>query len=96
MSQPSSRDLAARFQRAAVPPARRVEPDPVASAAQAKGTSKFTVIFARRDAEALDEFVLRARRHAGRKVDKSEIIRALLALVHEDPTLAAAVFEKLR
>ena len=49
-----------------------------------------------REAEAFDEFVLRARRHAGRKVDKSEIIRALLALVHENPTLAATLLERLR
>jgi hypothetical protein len=70
--------------------------NPSASAGQAKSASKFTIIFERREAEVLDEFVLQARRHAGRKVDKSEIIRALLALVHEDPTLAAAVFEKLR
>jgi hypothetical protein len=96
MSQPSARDLAARFRRAAAPPVRPIEPTPSTSTGQVKSTSKFTVIFERSEAEALDEFVLRARRHAGRKVDKSEIIRALLALVHEDPTLAATLFERLR
>jgi hypothetical protein len=96
VSEPKARDLADRFSRAAglgqqIPPQDRPSGPGRGSAPK----SKFTITFDRSDAEALDEFVLQARRRLGHKVDKSQIIRTLLALAYEDEMLARTVFDRL-
>lgn len=94
----SNRDLAARFGRAASP-TKAHQPDtssPIAeeTPGEPKG-SKFTVIFSREDAEAFDEFLLGARRHLGRRVDKSEVVRCLLQLAYDDPSLEQELLDRL-
>ena len=49
--------------------------------------SKYTVLLSTRVATELDEDLLRLRRQTGRKVDKSEVIRSLVHLLHTDPDL---------
>lgn len=82
-----NRDLAARFSRAADAPA---EAPPSPASGQRRG-SKFTVILAPGDAEDFDAVVLAARRALGRRVDKSEVIRALIRLLTEDDELQRQV-----
>ncbi len=43
----------------------------------------------------LDEDVLRLRREAARKVDKSEVIRALVDLLHTDDALFDQVKKRI-
>lgn len=43
------------------------------------------------DAAELDALVLRLRRRLGRRVDKSEVVRAWIGLTSADPALVAEV-----
>lgn len=56
----------------------------------------FTVRFDQDEAIAVDEFVLAVRRAAGRRVDKSELVRALLRLARDWEDLRRAVAGGLR
>jgi hypothetical protein len=58
--------------------------------------SKFTVILDARDAEDFDALVLTARRTLGRRVDKSELVRALIALLGRDVALRQEIYEVIR
>jgi hypothetical protein len=56
---------------------------------------KYTVLI---DSELADDFdgsLLHFRRQVGRRVDKSEVIRELVSLFNEDPTLAKQIAERL-
>jgi hypothetical protein len=57
--------------------------------------SKYTVLLSARVAMELDEDVLRLRREAARKVDKSEVIRTLVDLLHTDDTLFDQVKKRI-
>ncbi len=57
--------------------------------------SKYTVLLSTRVAMELDEDLLRLRREATRKVDKSEVIRALVGLLHSDDTLFDQVKQQI-
>ncbi len=57
--------------------------------------SKYTVLLSTRVAMDLDEDVLRLRREAARKVDKSEVIRTLVDLLHTDTTLFDQVKKRI-
>jgi len=57
--------------------------------------SKYTVLLSTRVAMELDEDVLRLRREAARKVDKSEVIRTLVDLLHTDDTLFDQVKKRI-
>lgn len=56
---------------------------------------KYTVLI---DSELADDFdgsLLHFRRQVGRRVDKSEVIRELVSLFNEDPTLAKQIADRL-
>lgn len=91
----SNRELAAKFSRAAGP----VAPSAAGShdvSRHEDRLSKFTVQLDRQHAEDFDAVVLAARRALGRRVDKSEVVRALIRLLVEDATLRSGVHEQLR
>jgi hypothetical protein len=71
---------------------RRPAPEPTpATAAQ----RKYTVLL---DSELADDFdgsLLHFRRQVGRRVDKSEVIRELVSLFNEDPTLVKEIADRL-
>lgn len=56
---------------------------------------KYTVKLTTTLANQFDEDLLAIRRSTGKKVDKSEIVRILVTLLHDDPTLMAAVVHQL-
>lgn len=75
--------------------ARRTRPQPSKPAATPPAQRKYTVLI---DAELADDFdasLLQFRRRAGRRVDKSEVIRELVSLFNEDPSLADQVADRL-
>jgi Arc/MetJ-type ribon-helix-helix transcriptional regulator len=77
----------ARFAAAAKRTRRPVPKPAPATAAQ----RKYTVLL---DSELADDFdgsLLHFRRQVGRRVDKSEVIRELISLFNEDPTLAEQI-----
>jgi len=90
---PSNRQLADKFQRAAGAAGLSVSPVAVAENPR---RSKFTVILDARDAEDFDAAVLTARRTLGRRVDKSELVRALIALLGRDVALRQEIYEVIR
>jgi len=57
--------------------------------------SKYTALLDPATAEAFDELALRARRVKGRRVEKSEIIRALITLAADDASLRDQVIGQL-
>jgi hypothetical protein len=57
---------------------------------------KYTLLLAGDVADALDADVLRMQVATGRRVGKAEVVRELVALLHEDPTLLAQVEDRLR
>lgn len=69
---------------------------PTAVAAPASPPRKYTVILDGHAADTFDETVLRLRRQIGRRVDRSQVVRELLALLAEDPALADQIVDKLR
>lgn len=72
---------------------RRPAPKPAPTTATQR---KYTVLL---DAELADDFdgsLLHFRRQVGRRVDKSEVIRELVSLFNEDPSLAEQVADRLQ
>lgn len=69
---------------------KRVAPIPTPGSAGER-MSKYTVLLSTRVAAELDEDLLRLRRQTARKVDKSEVIRALVDLLHTDEELFVQV-----
>lgn len=57
--------------------------------------SKYTLLLDQDDALTLDQLALTLRRHTGRPVDKSEILRALIRLTATDDRATAAVAQAL-
>lgn len=57
--------------------------------------SKYTALLDSDTAEAFDELALRARRIKGRRVEKSEIVRALIMLAADDASLRDQVIGQL-
>lgn len=93
MTGTSNRQLADKFQRAAGAAGSSVSPVAIAENPR---RSKFTVILDARDAEDFDALVLTARRTLGRRVDKSELVRALIALLGRDVALREEIYEIIR
>lgn len=85
----SRKDQAGRF--GAVATRRTTPPPPVQRAPR-----KYTILLAADVADDLDADVLGFQVAAGRRVDKSQVIRELVALLHEDPTVRGQVEERLR
>ena len=56
---------------------------------------KYTILLSTAVANALDEDVLNIRRKVGKKVDKSEVVRILVGMLHDDPTVSDAVAARL-
>jgi hypothetical protein len=63
------------------------------SVPSASTVRKYTLLVPAGEAVALDELMIRARRRTGQRVDKSEILRALLALAVDDAALFAQVVD---
>ncbi|MGI8459083.1 MAG: hypothetical protein ACR2LI_13355 [Propionibacteriaceae bacterium] len=58
-------------------------------------TRKYTLLLTTTAANQLDEDLLNVRRTVGKKIDKSEVIRALIGLLHDDPALVDKVVDRL-
>jgi len=56
---------------------------------------KYTLLLTNSVANDLDEDTLALSRTAGRKVDKSEVVRVLVGLLHSDPELRSRVAGRL-
>lgn len=67
-----------------------------ASPAAAEQPSKYTALLDPTTAAAFDELALAARRALGRKVDKSQLMRALIMLTADDASLRDQMIEQLR
>jgi len=57
--------------------------------------SKYTALLDVETATAFDELALRARRATGRRVEKSEILRALITLAADDASLRDQIIAQL-
>lgn len=89
--------------RAAAPPPAAAEPAPPRrpasrppAASAGERPSKFTVLLDQDQAADADSLQLTIRRQLARRVDKSEIVRALLALAADDLTLRQQLVDELR
>lgn len=90
--------------RAAAPPPAAAEPAPASrpasrpspAAPAGERPSKFTVLLDQDQAADADSLQLTIRRQLARRVDKSEIVRALLALAADDLTLRQQLVDELR
>lgn len=58
--------------------------------------NKYTVTLTDDDALMWDDVAMRLRRQLGRKVSKSEIVRALVGLAADDPTLLQQIAETVQ
>lgn len=56
---------------------------------------KYTILLSSAVATDFDEDMVALSRRAGRKVDKSEVVRTLVDLLHTDPALLARVGQRL-
>ncbi len=56
---------------------------------------KYTVLLTERQAVDLDGDITQLRRRLGKRVDKSVVIRELVALLHEDPALFEHVVTRI-
>lgn len=74
-------------------PAADVTPDPVE---QKPKPSKYTLLLDDADAAVFDGLALSARRQLGRRVGKSDLVRVLVHLAADDPTLLTQVLDELR
>jgi hypothetical protein len=83
----------------ATPPAYVLPRSPTPGPPPADGSrprrSKYTVLLDDWAALAFDQLQLQLRRRCGRRVDKSEIIRALVSLAEDDPALVDQVAERI-
>ena len=85
--------MAAATNRFGAATARRTGPKPTPGSdgeELRKYTVKLTTL-----ANQFDEDLLAIRRSIGKKVDKSEIVRILVTRLHDDPTLMAAVVDRI-
>jgi len=69
---------------------------PATSPAPAAPSRKYTVILDGQAADTFNETLLRVRRQLGRRVDRSQVVRELLALLAEDPALTGQIVDRLR
>ncbi len=59
------------------------------------GQRKYTVLLDDDLADSVDVALMKMRRQTGHKVDRSAVVRELLAMLTDDPTLLGAVAERL-
>jgi len=88
---PGRTDGANRFGAAA---AKRTGPTPTPGS-DGEVVRKYTILLSTTIANGLDEDVLNIRRKVGKKVDKSEVMRILIGMLHDDPTLSDAITARL-
>lgn len=69
--------------------------EPVAAEPKPK-PSKYTLLLDDADAAVFDGLALSARRQLGRRVGKSDLVRVLVHLAADDPTLLTQVVDELR
>lgn len=79
------------------PPAESIPNDDVAPAEKKSKPmlSKYTALLDADTAADFDALALTARRHLGRKVDKSEIVRSLIRLAADDASLRNQLIAQL-
>lgn len=70
--------------------AKRTGPTPTPGS-DGEAVRKYTILLSTTVANGLDEDVLNIRRKVGKKVDKSEIVRILISMLHDDPTISDAI-----
>ncbi len=58
-------------------------------------TRTYTVLLDATIAADFDEDLLRLRRGTGKRIDKSQVVRELVSLLHEDPALMAEITHRL-
>lgn len=91
----STRQLAERFRQTKAEPA-TPPPAPTVAAQVRPAVSKFTLKFGLEEAAAFDEWLaLRARRELGRRVEKREVVLALLDELYRDPGLERRILDRL-
>lgn len=101
MSGTKASDVAARLSRsltsppAAAPPTEAPQPTPIRSGV-VRTTERFTVDLTPDLNDALAQWATRLKRTVGRRVPKTEVVRLLVELGLEDPTLATQVEERLK
>lgn len=66
-----------------------------AAAPPAASQRKYTVLLDADLADSVDLALMKARRLTGHKVDRSAVVRELLAMLTDDPTLLDSVVERL-
>lgn len=74
---------------------KRTAPEPTPGSVGEKHR-KYTILLSNAVSMDLDEDMVALSRQAGRRVDKSEVLRALVDLLHTDPALMSQVAERLR
>ena len=94
----STRQLAERFRQTksegATPT--QLPETPSADAGPVPAVSKFTLKFRLEEAAAFDEWLaLRARRELGRRVDKREVVLALLDELYRNPGLERRILDRV-
>ncbi|MFJ2645060.1 MULTISPECIES: hypothetical protein [unclassified Streptomyces] len=57
--------------------------------------SKYTLLLSQEDALSLDQLALQMRRRTGRRIEKSEILRALIRLADTKPAINGALQDTL-
>jgi hypothetical protein len=73
----------------------RTKPAAVSDHVGGGATRKYTVLFDNEAATSFDESVLKLRRRTDKKVDKSQVVRELVILLDEDPSLLEQVASRL-
>jgi hypothetical protein len=92
----STRQLAERFRQTKSEGATPTQLPETPAADAVPAVSKFTLKFRLEEAAAFDEWLaLRARRELGRRVDKREVVLALLDELYRNPGLERRILDRV-
>ncbi len=86
--------MAAADNRFAVAAVKRTGPAPTPGSDH-EVLRKYTLMMTTTLANQLDQDLLSIRRNLGRRADKSEVVRGLVEMLHDDPTVMAEVVDRL-
>ena len=88
-------DVAARLGRS-LTSAPQVSPEPRVDSGGTRTTERFTVDLSPDLNDSLARWATQQKRSVGRRVPKTEVVRLLIELLLEDPSLAAQAEDRLR